>query len=201
MKKKAVLLTFDPGKLNFAYSMLTPKGDIIRTGMLTTTLTNLKEPDIFTYELKMFKDEVKSLCDKDTKLRVVFERFVPRGSRYMGNLIEITCLKIGILTSTLSEYYDNVKFTPILASSWKNFYKKYKISLYENDSAPEHILDSIHIGLYYLVQSQRLEIIELKHLTKAIRCVNFNWYNYKSNWYFGERKSEHLRGRRNSFGN
>lgn len=195
---KPVILSFDPGKLNFAYSFISFNGEILRTGILPNILVDLKDPNHFTYDIKEFIKNVKDLSD-NKKIRVVFERFVPRGSRFLGNLVEITCLKIGILLSTLI-MENKVKITPILASSWKNFFKKHNLFI-NNDSAPEHIFDAISIGFYYLLQYKKFDIFEIKRLTKNLKSVNFGWYKFKGNWFFGKRKIEHLKGQRNSFGN
>lgn len=199
MSNQPIILSIDPGKLNFAYSLMTLEGKLIKTGVFPNAITELKDPKVFTLDVKNFIKEVQNLTTKPQKFYLVFERFVPRGSRYMGNLIEITCMKIGIMLSSLIISND-VRIIPILASSWKNFFNKKNLKI-ENDSAPEHILDAICIGLYYLIQSNRLTISQIYDLTKYIKSINFNWYCYKSKWYFGTRKEEHLRGRKNSFGN
>lgn len=195
---KPFILSFDPGKLNFAYSMMKYDGTLLFTGMLPNNVTDLKDSKRFSQEVSGFKQEVRGLAS-GKKLRVVFERFVPRGSLYTGNLVEITCLKIGLLLATIQEN-NSVRITPVLASSWKNAFKRNKISI-TNDSSPPHILDAICIGLYYLWHKESISLDRLQYLTKSHECVNFNWYCYKNEWYHGERLEEHKRGKRNSFGN
>lgn len=196
--KKPLILSFDPGKFNFAYSLMTLDGSLIRTGMLpAASMTDLKKPDLVTQDIKDFIAKVKSLS-KGNKLYLIFERFIPRGSKYGGNLVEITCMKIGImLASVLAN--NKVKIVPVLASSWKNFYNKNELWI-KNDSVPEHILDAIFIGYYYLMHFQSVDVKKVRQLTRKLEKVNFGWYRFKGQWFYGERSAEHSRGRRNSFG-
>jgi hypothetical protein len=195
---KTIILSVDPGKLNFAYSFMTPHGVLIKTGMLRHTMTDLKSVDAANSEIDGFLQEIKELS-KGAKLRLVFERFVPRGSRYFGNLIEITCMKIGMMLAVIKANNDCITI-PILASSWKNFLNKKNLRI-ENDSAPEHILDAISMGIYYLIQKEKITLKQAKTIMIKHSKKNYNWYKYKNEWYFGKRKKAHARGRKNSFGN
>lgn len=198
---KNIVLSIDPGKYNFAYSFLTKSGGILETGIFHTTVTDLKDPKVCTHDVMSFVEEIDKICSKYSsyKIRLVFERFVPRNSRYGGNLIEITCLKIGIVVTSLCKR-SNILIVPVLASTWKNFFNKNHL-MPNNDSVPEHILDAVCIGRYYLIQENKITLKQAYKMQKAIEKVNFHWYKYKGNWFFGKRKKEHLRGQRNSFGN
>ena len=195
---KTIILSFDPGKYNFAYSFLNPNGKLIKTGMLTHRMTDLKNIKEVNNEINGFISESKDLV-KNKKLRIVFERFVPRGSNYRGNLVEITCMKIGLLLATLKMNND-CYIIPILAATWKNFYNKNNLWIV-NDSIPEHISDAMSMGYYYLLKKNKITISQVKKLVKEYNSRNFGWYMYKNEWFFGKRKQEHLRGKRNSFGN
>lgn len=199
--KKPLILSFDPGKVNFAYCIMTHNGRVLTTGILPDIATNLVEYRTFTKNVKVFCSTISGIIDryKNERFYVVFERFVPRGSFYKGNLIEITCLKIGLVLSTLGNCV-KAQFIPVLASSWKNFFKRNDLK-FQNDSAPEHILDAIRIGIYFLIHYQEFPISSARDLTKSLACVNYGWYQYNGSWYFGKRQKEHMRGRKNSFGN
>lgn len=195
---KSIILSVDPGKYNFAYSFLTPTGKLLKTGMLTHRMTDLKNVKLANQEIDGFLEETKNLIT-GKKVRLVFERFVPRGGNYHGNLIEITCLKIGMLISMLKTF--NICYTiPILAATWKNFYNKNSLWI-QNDSIPEHITDAMNIGYYYLIKNNKITISQVKKFVKVYNKTNFGWYMYKNEWYYGERRLEHSRGKRNSFGN
>lgn len=197
-KQKPIILSLDPGKYHFAYSFIDYKGNILKTGMFPNSILDLKNYKLFSQDVKRFSQEVQNLT-ANKKLTVVFERFVPRNSMYMGNLIEITCMKIGIFLASIN-IKNETRLIPILASSWKNFYNKNKLKL-GNDSAPDHIFDAISIGFYYLMHYKKYPVETIRDLTKSLNTINFGWYRYKAEWYFGERQGEHLRGKRNSFGN
>lgn len=193
-----VILSIDPGKYNFAYSFLKKDGTILKLGMLSHRIDNLKNTRIINKEINGFLKEIKNLI-KYNKIYVVFERFVPRGKSYHGNLVEITCLKIGLLLSVF-KLYSNCYIIPILASTWKNYYNKNNLWI-TNDSIPEHISDAISMGYYFLLKHNKLTIPYVKRLVKSHNRTNFNWYKYKNEWYYGDRLPEHKRGRKNSFGN
>lgn len=195
---KTIIMSIDPGKYNFAYCFLTTTGDILKTGILSHRMTDLKNVKEVNKEVDGFIQEVKDIIQHN-KIRLVFERFVPRGKCYQGNLVEITCIKIGMLISIL-KMYSTCYVIPILAATWKNFYNKHDLWI-KNDSLPEHISDAISIGYFYLLKNDKISIPYVKRLVKAHNKHNFGWYMYKNDWFYGKRKIEHLRGKRNSFGN
>ena len=89
---KTIIMAVDPGKYNFAYCFLTTRGDIIKTGILAHRMTDLKNTKEVNIEIDGFIQEVQDIIQHN-KIRLVFERFVPRGKCYQGNLVEITCIR------------------------------------------------------------------------------------------------------------
>jgi len=192
--KKSILLSVDPGSKNFAYTLMTPKGNIIYTGMLKTTISDFSNPNIFTKNIKYIIKELQRLIGYG-KIKLVFERYIPRFLT-KKNTSEITNIQIGMLISS----YNFISVKPITAATWKNFWNREELWA-TNDSVPEHILDSIFMGYHYLIKINKLTIPQVKKLSKKIGNINFNYYKYKGEWYYGKRIEEHGRGKRNSFGN
>lgn len=182
-----MLLSCDPGKDNFAYAQFELDGTIRRIGMLKKSLKDFEADSIKKLRIELSK--IQKNCDK-----LVIERFIPR-SMHKGNIGEISNIQIGILLG--KSRFATTLF--INASRWKTFYNRHKLWV-ENDSVPEHILDAIFIGLWYLYQNEYIDLAKFKKRLRLIKKKDFKYYRYKGQWYYGNRRDLHHRGRRNSFG-
>lgn len=185
------ILSCDPGKDNFAYTVFNEKGKLKTTGMFNNTIDKLTFQDI-NDNIENFKAEIKKL--KINNSHLIIERFIPR-SLHKGNLGEITNIQIGILFGKIS--FNSVYM--ISASLWKNYFNNENLWV-ENDSIPEHMLDSIFMGLYYLHKFKHINTKLFKKRLKQISLKDFGYYRYKNEWYYGNRLKEHSRGKKNSFG-
>ncbi len=189
-----ILISVDPGKDNMAFSVFTDKGKLLKFGMLKNTISDIKDNKKTSIIVKKMITEISNIYDTSKKVRLVFERFVPR-SMQKGNLAELSNIHIGILLSSIN--YS--EFDCIMASSWKNFLNRNNLIL-NNDSAPPHVFDSFGIGLYYLIKVKKLSINDVYKIINKINKTNYNYYRYNGLWFKGPRIVEHKRGKKNSFG-
>lgn len=173
---KKVVIAVDPGRVNWAYSVLDTKGKIIAKGLWTKTIDELKDPEKINKDLKKFIFKVKKffkLYDKYSYC-LIYERMIPRSFNMKKNTAEIVNMCIGIFLS----HAKPVKLIPVTAASWKNYRKKHKIEI-KNKTIPEHITDSISMGHYFLLQRKLIEISKVKKLVSKISKTKFNWKKVK----------------------
>jgi len=189
-----LLLSLDPGRLNFGFGILNSEGKILKCGIMKNLVTNQKNPRLFTEQLKLLKEECKGIID-NPKFRLIYERFIPR-SLNRGNNSELILTHIGYV---LCSFNANL-IIPITASTWKNFWNRNNLWV-KNDSLCEHTMDSLMIGLWYLLKVNALTMKQVKHRLFEIEKTNFGWYKYNNHWYHGNRLKDHSRGKRNLFGN
>jgi hypothetical protein len=188
-----LLLSFDPGRKNFAFSGVSEQGKIIYCGMIEHVINDMSSAKAFNAQLKLLKKEFEQIPIWENT-RVIYERFIPR-SLNKGNTSEIIMSHIGMVLMKWNLY-----FIPITASTWKNYFNRNSLWI-KNDSLPPHILDSMFISYWYLIKVKKLTIDEVRVCLKKIKHRNFNWYCYRGQWINSNRPVEHKRGRRNSFGN
>lgn len=187
-----MLIACDPGKENMAITKMTRTGKILSCTMLRPTITDLTlSPEEYAGLINHIKS---SLCIYGGRHRLVYERYIPR-SMQRGNVAEISNVHIGLLLSCA----DWTHVLPITAASWKNEWNR-KDRWRTNDSLPPHILDSIFMGYYYLRRYEYISEGELTVLLDKVGDTDYGWYQYKGEWYEGERDANHSRGRKNSFG-
>jgi len=156
-----MILSVDPGKVNFAWSILDYKGNIIKYGMIDNTIIDFIN---FESQVKNFYNEVKQL--KRYKVEVViYERFMPRGNFFRGNLVELVNTMVGIFISCVKPKHINT----LTAASWKNF--RTKNDLFVKSKVEEHLSDAITMGLYYLHKDKYISLNRFRTAIKIIKTL------------------------------
>lgn len=145
--KNFIILSFDPGVNNMAWSVINFKNShnfqIIATGMLENTLKTMKGWSKEKQQ-KQFIAELIELKNKYNVNAVCAERFMTRGNK--GITIELVNIMLGSIQCLFTEDYSML----ITAAQWKNELNK-KIPLekiYNKFELPDHAIDSMFIGLY-----------------------------------------------------
>ncbi len=179
---RKLLIGIDTGKVNVAYSIITKLGDLVEYGMLENKITDFKDIDTFNRSLNLCKKELNNIVKKykNDKCILVYERFIPRFMQ-KGNIGEIANINIGLIL----DKFKYVKAIPVVAQGWKTkfknkgFIEKKKSSL-DNNTCPDHILDSICICLYYLWNQKMLTLEQIAKRVKYLKNLDFGYkYNYK----------------------
>lgn len=159
----------DPGKGNYAYSILTKKGRLVKYGMIENTIQELKNGTTFNKQMKAFVKEVKDILKeyKDYQYIIIFERFIPR-SLHRGNLGELVNLMIGMFLCQSK----HIATIPLAAATWKNHANKNDLLL-RNKTTEQHILDAIGMGLYFIAKREYLTLKQIKRIVKKINERDF----------------------------
>ena len=160
-----LLICVDPGKNNYAISVLTKKAVVVEY-MLLDTLNDIKNPDNFVNDVNIFSNRMYDLFKRYNKDRyiLVFERMIPRTFNMRGNTAEIVNTCIGIMLA-----YSKARNTiPLTAATWKNHRTKNNLEI-KNKQVPVHVTDSVSMGIYYLLQR---EILTLKQAQKLVKRYN-----------------------------
>ena len=183
MEEKHIYLCFDPGKYNIGFSILKDNGKLLHHDLLGIGISALnqsvrlkKEHNIFINELEPILEKIS---EKDYIYHVVFERFIPRMMQ-KGNIGETTNIFIGtILTLTT---HKRMVYS-LTAASWKNHRTKHNLFV-ENKTIPDHILDSIQMGHYVLLNNNEITIGQIKSRLRKIKRTNFGWkfINKEKRW-------------------
>lgn len=117
------LLTFDPGKDNFAYCLF-EDGHVLDHGFINT-LKDLSEKG-FNQERRTFANQVEDFLDKcelkPEKDKIVLERFMHRPGMGKGGVGEVVNQMIGIITTKADDR--NIDSYVVTAASWKNHMKR-----------------------------------------------------------------------------
>ncbi len=141
------ILGIDPGKDNYAWTIISPKGRVINSGFLQNRITTLARGDYECVENCYL--ELKELVKRSGASRVYFEQFAAR--QFGTSLSQFVNMMNGLLTAICIE--QGVEHIGIMPSSWKNAINKvgtldrlYAMAAQQN-VAP-HSVDSICIGIY-----------------------------------------------------
>ena len=173
---KLRLLSFDPGKIHFAYSFTefqnTPKElkyKILDHGQLTKPFDDLTGPEVLQRG-KEFQKEIRALVKKFKADYIIAERYMVRG-RFNGGLAEYINVMLGLL---MGVGVDNMLMIP--AAQWKNRWnanaqgleldKMYKVLPYE-----PHQFDAAMIGFYgaaYWAEIPYYEVLNTKAGTEKL---------------------------------
>lgn len=120
------ILSFDPGEKNFAFSVTEHKteGQLLKSrcidnGLIKNTITDLKDSVNYAAQAKAFVQEIELLRTKYEIDHIALERFMGRGIK-VGTTSETTNIMIGLLTSSMWKYNDDVIL--VNAAVWKNAY-------------------------------------------------------------------------------
>lgn len=149
------ILSGDPGKVNFALTVLDIQGtklEIMGTRMFGSPIQNLTG-DLGSVT-KKFIDEIAAIDKQYGPFDgVCFERFQSRGLG--GNTIEAISIMIGVIAFYCQK--KKIPFFAITASQWKNafnrhadlkgLYKEYNLTSKKSKKAI-HEYDSMLIGMY-----------------------------------------------------
>ena len=158
-----MILALDPGKTHFAYTILSKKKGIVKTGMINNVIDDFSK-DNLTLQVIRFIRELKRLFFKYPIDTIVAERYQVRGrfGGMMGASCEYISYQLGIIGCLFKKRAKLYLITPAL---WKNYmYKTYdypnKTSLTEVfgfyglsknfSTVPilEHQFDSCGIGVW-----------------------------------------------------
>lgn len=182
MKKQnsEVILGIDPGVNNLGWCITHCSGKLLSWGLVTKTLADLKQPsDIDTFKKNM-TDVITNLnrvSSSRSKPDFVMERYMPRGMR-RGNQVERINIVIGYLLGKLK--YNDVYMIP--ASSWKNRREKEYLTI-ENNSIPDHLVDTYTMTLYYLERIKgSLSSKEVRKFLSKINNTDWGWKKKKGIW-------------------
>lgn len=173
MSEPITVISFDPGKNNFAYAIaeyrLTREETglnyrIHETGLMQVPIQDLKAEDL-TDQFSKFRIELESLLMLssirtgknlgDVKL-VTMERYMGRGVQ-VGTTIEVCGIMIGTTLSFMQQSQLDCRVNLITSAIWKNAFNRlvetekkngYLNETYNLCSAPNHELDAVLIGMY-----------------------------------------------------
>lgn len=158
-----MILALDPGKTHFAYTILSKKKGIVKTGMIRNVIDTFSE-DNLTLQVLRFIREIKRLFLKYPIKIVVAERYQVRGR--FGGMMGASCEYINFQLGLVSYLFRNkAKLYLITPALWKKYmYDKYdfpyKSSLTEVfgfyglsknfSTVPilEHQFDAVGIGVW-----------------------------------------------------
>lgn len=182
MKKEPILLCVDPGKNNFAYSILDRKGKLLDYMLILSTFNDLTSgKEVIKARnklLRIFTNIHKSWPTSKYNFALVYERFIPR-SMQRGNLGEIVNMCIGGLLFSFPPVTATV--VPLTAASWKNYVKKQNWVL-NNATIPIHVLDSIMMGYYWLHKTERLKSTVITKNIASLNRRKFGWVFKNGVW-------------------
>jgi len=178
---RKVVVAFDPGKKNFAYSILSKKGKLLDFNLLGNEvsqkeglISNLKEGEILVKQYKKFVSDLRKILKiikkNDAHFILIYERFIPRGLT-KGNLSEIVSMLIGMLILTMNIRRCR-KVVPVTAATWKVHRNKFEL-LIDNDTLSVHVSDAIGMALHYLLKQDYLTLKKVKSIVKKINTTNF----------------------------
>lgn len=153
---KIIILSLDPGVVNFGYSVLEIKKPFsIRihiSGMLCNTIYDLTQ-DTLEQNI-LFSNEINSIIKKYNIEAICIERYQSRGMG--GSTIESVNQMIGCIYRIYTSTYRKRKcllFKQPVPSQWKNFLNRHgKIKLedfYLMVNCLPHQIDSVLLGIYY----------------------------------------------------
>lgn len=144
------ILSMDPGKANYAYSVIYMKGPtkfrVVESGMIANTITDLTgEVGAATNK---FAKEIRAIIRRHDIDLMVAERFQGRGLK--GNLSELVNVMIGILMML------RPPLVLLTASQWKNSARRagcvvdelYKLGKQYKPHMKPHVIDATSIGIY-----------------------------------------------------
>lgn len=154
------ILSFDPGEKNFAYSMNMHRSDpilrhkIVKNGLVSNCINNLKTSEILEGQHIKFSDEILGMLTTFKPDYVVMERFMGRGLK-VGTTSETTNIMIGIIITLCRQ--QGIPFKLVNASTWKNAYNKARSKFVTSNIKDEykligttpHQYDATMIGIYY----------------------------------------------------
>ena len=179
MTKKKLIIAVDPGRVNWAYSVLTTKGKILRFGLWKKTINQLKDISEYNYDLIKFIKKTNTFFQryKDCEYVLVYERMVPRSFNMKLNTAEIVNLCIGIFLGQSK----HKELVPLTAATWKNFCKKTNLDI-RTKTAPVHVCDSIRMGLYFLIKQNFIDLKDAKSLVRKFDKKDHGWKFTKNVW-------------------
>lgn len=168
------LLTLDPGKQFFAYSIFIGN-KLKKTGMLVNKIDSFKEKEL-TNKVKLFSDEIESLLNSYPIEQIVAERYLVRSgllaSRTGGNC-EFISFMLGVIARICKKR--KIQLFLITPAVWKAFcYRQYgfdkKTSLTEvfgfyglsknftTIPIKEHQFDTLGSACYWVWKNEKVDI-------------------------------------------
>lgn len=177
--KKKIIISVDPGRVNWAYSILNEKGKILKFGIWKKTINQLKDVSEYNTDLSKFVSKVEKFFHtyKDCEYILVYERMIPRGFNMKLNTAEIVNMCIGMFLG----HSKHKELIPLTAATWKNFCKKVNIDIHTK-TAPVHVCDSIRMGLYFLIKQDKIDVKEAKSIVKTFDSKDHGWKLKKNIW-------------------
>lgn len=164
----------DPGKSNFAYSIVKVAFEepfrykVVTTGMVENVVFDLTKG--VRQQSKLFKREAWKILKTHQVDVLVAERYQNRG-RMRGNTIELVNYMLGVLDQARTQDY-----VVITASQWKNAFNRFYClkDFYGEVELVEHRIDATLIALYgayqYLdVQAKQFSFLDTTKSVQTLR--------------------------------
>ncbi len=176
-----MLLSIDPGKTHFAYSIFNNNGKLLKLGMITSTISSFAK-DTFRSNQKNFIKELKDSCSEYTITNIVAERYQVRGGKFasmMGANAEFISFMLGVVSAVFRK---KAKTTLISPALWKSYmYRTYDFpkktdmptvfgfnGLSKNFTTvpiKEHQFDSTGIGVWWFGSNKGIDIYKKSRAT------------------------------------
>ena len=168
------ILGLDLGMANFGYSVTQNnvsesgyiESRVIQNGLITNTVKQLKEGNLYKLDLIGFLSEFESILQNNPDIEVVVaERFMDRSSVLKSKgkpaalktiTLETTNIMLGALTTLIALKYPNIELLFLGASAWKNSFNQIRrknnvrelSELYKICNAQEHCVDATLQSIY-----------------------------------------------------
>lgn len=192
-----MILSMDPGKEFFAWSVLTTDGRVIDTGMVKNVVDDMRHM-IMMFQVKRFIAEVTSIIKRYNVRVLAVERLTPRPGMGSGATAEYVNVMIGLVYATAKTNNLHLHYA-VMPSTWKQWLSRtafgvpsgfnaspeafgfnhvVKNELKSNPFAiKEHQFDSIGLGLWTVNRLKltgcqrhtRLEAKLLQNCTKSLK--------------------------------
>ena len=146
--KSCVVLSFDPGVENFAWSCVEVhrpfKVSVLGCGMMRNTVRTLTRN--VRQQIVLYVEELSELLDRFNPTEVIAERYMSRGNG--GDTIEL----VNIMLGALATKHKSITYIP--ASQWKNAWNREGNleEFYATTDAVAHEIDATAIGMYRAYQ-------------------------------------------------
>lgn len=165
------MLSFDPGKANFAFASLTTKPSLECAGLLNCPIGSLKVNEQKKM-LEGFTKEVSKLLNRTRPDMIALERLP--GGRTGGSRGELVNIMIGILIHiAMTMRIDRIVL--VTSGEWKPALRR-KYSIRDLHAmfpqTKEHILDAMYIGIYILERDLGVKMFNKIITKKQLKTID-----------------------------
>ena len=164
------MLSFDPGKANFAFALLTTKPSLEQAALLQCPIGSLKAPEQ-KQTLEDFTKEISTILHKTKPNMIAIERLP--GGRTGGSRGELVNIMIGILVH-VAMTIKIPKIVLVSSGEWKPALRK-RYSIRDLHAmfpqTKEHILDAIYIGIYVIERDLGVKMFNKIVTKKQLKTI------------------------------